>query len=163
TVDVTPDPATAKTSGTATGGICNDSCFYVRTADVTALVAAGGGGTYGAGRVPATQATTDDLNPAAGWTLAGIYEDFTRPIRNLSLFVALEQPDGATATIAGFCTPTSGPVSGRLAVSALEGDAAKSGDTMLLSPTGNFNSGNDRLQGPRNPPSNFFASQITDD
>ena len=163
TFDVAPDPATAKTSGTVTGGICDGSCFYVRSADVTTLVVAAGRGTYAAGRVPATQATTDNLNPAAGWTLAVIYEDFTKPIRNLSLLVALEPPDGATAAISGFCTPPSGPVSGRLAVSAMEGDAGKNGDLMLFGRKANLNTGNDRIQGPRNPPSNFFSAQITDD
>ena len=53
TFDVTPDPATGRTDGTVAGtGTCN-GCFYVRTADVTASVAAAGPGFYAAGRVPA--------------------------------------------------------------------------------------------------------------
>jgi hypothetical protein len=73
TFDVTPDPATARIDGTVAGtGTCN-GCFYVRSADVTSLVAAAGPGTYTTGRVPATQGTTDNNNPSAGWTLAVVY------------------------------------------------------------------------------------------
>ena len=100
--------ATAKTTGTVAGtGTCN-GCFYVRSADVTALVSVAGPGTYAAGRVPATQGTTDNSNPAAGWTLAVVYEDFTQPIRSLSLFQGLEKSGGAAAAVSGFCTPPSG-------------------------------------------------------
>ena len=162
TFDVTPDTATAKTEGTVAGtGTCN-GCFYVRSANVTALVAANGPGTYGAGRVPATQGTTDNNNPSAGWTLAVVYEDFTQPIRNLSVFLGLEQSGGAAAAVAGFCTPPSGPVSGRLAVSAIEGDARITGDKMLFGQTAALSDAN-RLQGPRNELTNFFAGQIVDD
>ncbi len=44
--------------------------FYARSADVTALVTAGG--VYATGRVPATQ-SSDDENNVAGWTLAVLY------------------------------------------------------------------------------------------
>ena len=115
-------------------GTCNNQCFYVRTANVTALVAAGGAARTPR-RVPATQGTTDNNNPSAGWTLAVVYEDFAQPIRSLSLFLGLEQSGGEAAAVSGFCTPPSGPLSGRLAVSAMEGDARITGDKMLFGPT----------------------------
>jgi large repetitive protein len=161
TFNVTPDPATAKSAGTPSGAGTCTACFYVRTASVTTLVAAGGAGTYSTGRVPATQGTLNNNNASAGWTLAVVYEDFTQPVRSLSLLLGLEAAGGAAASVSGFCTPPSGPVAGRLAVSALEGDANITGDKLLFgrSPLNN----GDRVSGPRNPKDNFFSSQITRD
>src|SRR5262245_17512004 len=143
TFDVTPDPATARNSPAPTGGSCsvNNGCFYVRTANVTDLVSApgAGAGTYRVGRVPATQGTADTEFPSAGWTLGVVYEDFNQPIRSLTLFTGLERVapsgGGAAAQVSGFCTPPSGPLSGRLAVTALEGDARLTGDEMRFGPT----------------------------
>src|SRR5262249_36263652 len=133
TVDVTPDPATAKSFGSVSGGTCL-RCYYVRTADVTALVTAVGPGTYAAGRVPATQGTTDNSSPAAGWTLAVVQEDFPQPIRLLTLMLGLEPAGGATAQASGFCAPQqgNGNLAARLAVTAMEGDAGMTGDQMLF-------------------------------
>jgi len=68
TNSVTPDPATASfvTNGTS-------AIFYVRSANVTALVQAAGAGTYSAGGVPGTVLATEDANNACGWTLAVVY------------------------------------------------------------------------------------------
>ncbi len=72
-------------------------------------------------------------------------------------------PQGADpAEVSGFCTPPSGPVSGRLAVSVIEGDASLTGDAMRFGPTASLTSAN-RVSGPRNPATNFFAGQICDD
>src|SRR5262245_9015562 len=160
--NVSPDPSTSKSDGTAAGTGACDGCFYVRTADVTAIVAAAGAGFYTTGRVPATQGTTGNSNPAAGWTLAVVYEDFNQPIRSLTLFLGLEQSGAAEASVSGFCTSQSGHLSGRLAVTAMEGDALTSGDTMLFGATDNLTKG-DRVDGPRNPKDNFFSSQIVGD
>ena len=46
------------------------------------------------------------------------------------------------ASASGFCTPPSGTLSGRLAISAMEGDATITGDTMLFGPTSSLGSGN---------------------
>src|SRR4051812_19854868 len=162
TLDVVPDPATAKNTGTVSGAGSCVRCYYVRTADVTALVAAGGPGTYAAGRVPATQGTTDNNSPAAGWTLAVVYEDFTQPTRFLTLMLGLEAAGGATASASGFCAPSRGRVAGRLAVTAMEGDAGMTGDQMLFGDSAPLTKG-DQTQGPRNPKNNFFAGQIVRD
>ena len=76
--------------------------YYGRTANVTALVTAGGNGTYTVGRVPATQGASEADFNAAGWTLAVLYENSTLPARNLSLFVGLERAGGSAASVAGF-------------------------------------------------------------
>jgi uncharacterized repeat protein (TIGR01451 family) len=164
TFAVAGDPATAITTGSAsmTSGVCipGPSCFYVRSADVTALVQQGG--TYTLGGVPATQGTSEANTNYAGWTLAVVYEDFRQPVRNLALFLGLEPSDGATASLSGFCTPPTGTVFGRLAVTAAEGDARVTGDDMRFGPTADLTTAF-RLSGPRNPATNFFSGQITDD
>src|SRR5262249_39731864 len=94
--------------------------------------------------------------------LAVIYEDFTQPIRNMTLFTGLEHSGGDSAAVSGFCAPAIGTVSGRLAVTAMEGDASITGDQLLFGATINLNS-NDQMSGPRNPRTNFFSGQITND
>jgi hypothetical protein len=167
---IQPDPTTARTDGSVNGSNhcnSNNGCFYSRSADVTALVLASGKGTYATGHVPGTQNADNDNSHVAGWTLAVAYEDFTQPIRSLTLFQGMEQSGGAAASVAGFCTPPSGPLAGRLAVSAMEGDASITGDKMLFGTSSHLDDG-DRVSGPRNPASggngnNFFAGQIVDD
>lgn len=161
---VAPDPATARTlgTGTAAGRCTGGPCYYVRTADVTSMVQAGGNGSYTVGGVPATQAASEEFSNGAGWTLAILYQHFSLRSRNLTLFTGAELSGAPPASVSGFCTPPSGTLSGRLAVSALEGDPHTSGAQMLFGPTSTLGSAN-RLSGPRNHANNFFASQITDD
>lgn len=164
TTAVSPDPATARQLGTpATNGRCNSGvpCFYVRSADVTALVQAGGPGGYAVGGVPATQGTGENSLNSAGWTLAVLYENFSLPVRNLSIFTGAEQSGAAPAQASGFCTPPTGQLAGRLAVSAIEGDASGVGDSMRFGATAPLPDAA-RLFGPNNPINNFFASQIND-
>ncbi|MCB9532149.1 MAG: DUF11 domain-containing protein [Myxococcales bacterium] len=161
TVSVSPDSATASTvSLTAAGGFAVR--YYVRSADVTDAVRRGGIGQYAVGGVPATQdAGISELN-AAGWTLIVAYQHNGAPSRNLSIFVGADwvDEDSTLDVVAGgFCAPPTGAVFGNLVVSALEGDARYSGDSLAISrPGGGFAP----LSGPRNPVGNFFASQICD-
>lgn len=163
TFNVSPAPATATTLGTAGGGgTCSSTipCFYVRSADVTNLVRNAGAGSYVTGRVPATQGNSDNNSNTAGWTLAVVYQNGSLPSRNLTVYVGAEVTNGTiqtTATVSGFCTPTSGIQSGRLLVSALEGDPQITGDQMRFGPTAGTLV---PLSGSNNPVGNFFASQI---
>jgi uncharacterized repeat protein (TIGR01451 family) len=158
---VAPDPVTSRRSGNVTNrGTCS-ACFYVRTSDVTALVAAAGPGTYAVGRVPATQGTNDNQNGSAGWTLAVLFEDLSQPVRNLMLFLGFEK-SGPADQLSGFCTVPSGAVLARVAVTAMEGDARTTGDGLLLGATSRLGDA-DRLSGPRNPATSFFSGQIADD
>lgn len=149
------DPATATTIFGA---------LYVRSANVTSIVQAAGAGTYSVGGIVATTSALNNTGNAGGWTLMVAYENPNLPIRNMSIFVTSEfvsSGSGSTpATISGFLTPTSGAVSGRLQVSALEGDSDRIGDQLLFGPTlGTIVP----VSGPNNPIDNFFASQINGD
>ena len=162
---VPPSTATAQTLGVAgTGknaGTCATiPCYYVRSANVTALVQAAGAGTYTVGGIPATQGNSEDNANAGGWTLAVAYQNSSLPSRNLTIFVGAEVAGSTAATVSGFCTPPTGPRSGRLAVSALEGDPGFAGDAMNFGPTAGTMS---VISGPNNPAGNFFASQINND
>ena len=178
-IAVAPEAAPGTTLGTkGANGTCAtdpdfnppakvEPCFYVRWADVTAQVRAAGAGTYSVGGVPATQSDTpgsgQETRNNAGWTLAVIYGDQTQPTRNLTLFVGNEVTNSSQqsdAVVQGFCTPQTGPLSGRLLLSASEGDANRVGDQMQF--------GRDvttlvPMAGPNNPINNFFASQINQD
>src|SRR5262245_27602655 len=166
TVSVGSDPAFRRTLGTASA--CNWGtlfppsvpCFYARTANVTNFVQAAGGGTYTVGGVPGTVVPNENHYNVAGWTLAVAYRNFARPVRNLTLFIGTEVAGNNPASVSGFCTLDSGTVDGRLAVSALEGDASITGDTMRFGPNANLNPNANRLSGPNNPLTNFFASQL---
>ncbi len=160
TNSVTPDPATANfvTNGSS-------AIFYVRSANVTALVQAAGAGTYAAGGVPGTVLAAEDSNNSLGWTLAVVYGNSLLHQRNLSLFVGNSFAiSGGTppnpAAVTGFCAPSTGAVNARLFVSAVEGDSSKTGDQMLFGPTTNTLA---QLSGPNNLANNFFASQINGD
>jgi uncharacterized repeat protein (TIGR01451 family) len=158
--NVSPDPLTASLVTNGTSAI-----FYVRSANVTALVQAAGAGTYSAGGMPGTVIAAEDSNNALGWTLAVVYGNNSLNYRNLSLFIGNSFAiSGGTApnpaVVSGFSTPFTGTVSGRLSVSALEGDSSKVGDQMKFGPTTNTLK---VLSGPNNVTNNFFASQINDD
>ncbi|MFC4778866.1 tandem-95 repeat protein [Paenibacillus sp. GCM10023252] len=153
---ITPAAATSFTI-TATG-------YYIRSADVTALVQAGGAGTYTAAGIPGTQSDTDNSANHAGWTLAVVYQNGSLPSRNMTVFVGNEVVNSttstSTATVSGFATPPSGTLKGRLMVSAQEGDATITGDQMQFGPTSATLTA---ISGPNNPVNNFFCSQINDD
>lgn len=154
---VAPDPATANSF------VFADGSWYMRSANVTALVKDAGAGQYSTGRVVGT---VDPLNPFsnhAGWTLAVAYYSASLPVRNLNIFSGAEmiQPfSPVDTTVSGFSTPSTGPVMARILSSAQEGDAIFGGDQMLFGPD-QLSLVN--LSGPNNPSDNFFASQINND
>lgn len=138
--------------------------IYVRSQDVTSLVQAAGAGTYSVGSIVATTDPFNNTFNAGGWTLMVAYENPNLPIRDMSIFVTSEfvsVGSGSTpAVISGFLTPTTGSVSGRLQVSALEGDSNRIGDQLLFGPTAVTLT---PVSGPNNPIDNFFVSQINGD
>jgi uncharacterized repeat protein (TIGR01451 family) len=159
---VEPDPTTALDIAEIafTGFAAN---YYMRSAEVTAFVMAHGTGTYTVEGVPATQTTEINSLNAAGWTLLVAYRDPTQPIRNLTIFVGgsfVDEDSTEDYDFAGFCTPPSGPFSGRAVISTIEGDADLTGDSFQIgeSVAGPFVP----LAGPNNPVSNFFCSQLND-
>ncbi len=139
----------------------NLGTFYTRTATVTSLVTQGGA--YVVTGVPGTQSTSENNSNTAGWTLAVMYRNSSLPTRNLTIFYGSQLTNTSSstpATVSGFCTPTSGTQSGRLMVSALEGDASGSGDQMKFGPSV---ASLTNLSGPNNSVNNFFSSQLNKD
>ncbi|MFA5477377.1 MAG: DUF4215 domain-containing protein [Bacteroidales bacterium] len=135
--------------------------YYVQSADVTGFVKQHGAGLYSVQGVPATQNETTSGTNAAGWTLAVVYELENAASKNITLFVKGDFVDeNATLDykVSGFCTPDSGKLSGKVFVSALEGDARYDGDSLSMGREGSWSFA--RLSGPNNPAENFFASQI---
>lgn len=160
---VAPDPTASQTFAIPADSITVG--FYVRSADVTSLVQ--GNGTYSVQGVPALiealDSRTADTNHA-GWTLAVVYENPAETLRNLTLWCggAVVSPNSGstTITVSDFLTPEVLPISGKIFVSAQEGDAVLTGDQMLFGP----NVGSlEPLSGSNNPENNFFASQINDE
>ena len=162
TFSVAPDPATQQQFNIQSGNITIG--FYVRSANVTEIVKSSMNGKYTAAKIPALieaiDARTSETNHA-GWTLCIAYENSALPLRNLTLWcggTVVSPTVGSTdINLTGFITPENLPISGRLFVSAQEGDAVIPGDQMLF---GKDLASLSVLSGPNNPQGNFFASQI---
>ena len=101
---------------------------------------------------------------AAGWTLFIVYEDATKPARNISLFDGLAIVDGYTSAvinIQGFKTvPYPLPVNAKIGFASLEGDAGLAGDKLLITTNKTTNA---VLSSPGRPAYNFFNSTYTDE
>lgn len=115
--------------------------------------------------MPATRTSADPtISRSAGWTLEVVYQNASLPLRNLSVYAGQEIIDASSppvdATISGFATPATGAVTGRVLVTAQEGDSNISGDQLRFGPNANTTVA---LFGPRNPANNFFQSQICND
>jgi len=157
---IVPDPVTSQQ--VLTPGF-NSAGNYTRSAEVTSIVQSGGAGKYIAGGIPASVSALDNTHNAAGWTLAVAYHDGTQTTKNLTIFVGCEQASNTTnapAQVSGFCSPSSGPLSGTLFVSAIEGDANKPGPHMLFGSTPSLTLAANSLSGVNNNINNFFGSQI---
>ncbi|MHA6529455.1 DUF7507 domain-containing protein [Paenibacillus sp. BAC0078] len=157
---ITPDAATSNTVD-----LGNGASAYVRSANVTSIIQAGGAGTYTTGGVVGTIVISGDSTANhAGWTLGVIYQNPSLPFRNMSLragaVLVQASSDPVVTTITGFATPVSGVLGGRILFSAQEGDANRSGDQALFGPTSATQAA---LSGPNNFSTNFFASQINND
>ena len=158
TFAVSPDAATAQAI------YRNRTYDYLRSADVTAIVQAGGAGGYTAANIVGNIDYGTSTGNCCGWTLCVAYKNMDFPFRNLSLNVGLVSIAASSppvmTTLSGFATPTSGIVTGRMALCALDGDANKTGDNVLFGPD---EANLAALQGPNNFQNNFFASQINND
>lgn len=156
-IQVSPDVLTRQNFNITNNGVTVG--FYVRSANVTTQVRAAGGGTYTVGGVPslieALDQRTSESNHA-GWTLAVVYEDPTQPLRDLTLWcggAAVSPSTGDTdVSLTGFITPAVQPITGKIFVSAQEGDAVISGDRMLF---GRTIAALTSLSGVNNPIGNF--------
>lgn len=123
--------------------VTND--IYTRSADVTALVQAGGSGQYTLGRVAGVNGleSTGLSGNGAGWYLSVVVKNPAEPSRLFQINVgnafvpALSTID---FSIGGFSTPTSGPVTGRLFAGVQRGDPQVDLISIFVGPdTGNLN------------------------
>ena len=143
--------------------------FYIRSANVTDILSNTSplNGIFSVKAVPALveklNKETIDTNHA-GWTLAIIYKNNNKSLKNLSLWTggAIISPylTSTDINVTGFLTPSSLPIKGKVFVSAAEGDCYLKGDQILFGPDASNLS---NLSGPNNPEQNFFASQINDE
>ena len=134
---ISPDGLTSQTFVIPSGS-GYDLGFYVRTANVTNIVANSLNGTYSTGGVPALIIANDNQTNQtnhAGWTLAIVYHNDNEIIRNLTLWVggAVVGPNTPVSdtTLTGFITPAVS-VGGKVFMSAQEGDAVLTGDQFLF-------------------------------
>jgi uncharacterized repeat protein (TIGR01451 family) len=167
---VTPVEATAQTlDGDANNGQFPVR-YYMRSAPVTSFVRTHQGGEYRVSGVPGTQDEAINSLNAAGWNLIVVFEHEDEPARNLSVFLGgsfVDENSRQDYRVGGFCTPPSGPVNGRLVISAVEGDANLDGDELLIADPAQVDLigplAFESVSGPNNPASNFFASQVNGD
>jgi hypothetical protein len=95
--------------------------------DVTALVAAGGNGSYTVANVHADTGA----DHFAGWALFVAYRNDAQPIRRLNVYDGIGSVDTTHSfqtTIAPFHTPATGPVTTKVGLLAFEGDAGMTGE-----------------------------------
>lgn len=164
-ISISPDPATAQDFIIPADNVTIG--FYVRSANVTPYVQAALSGTYTVRGVPALIEALDnrtaDTNHA-GWTLAVVFENPSFPLRNLTIWsggtVVSPNTGSTTINVSNFLTPETLPITGKIFVSAQEGDAVLTGDQMLFGQTVPTLT---PLSGPNNPQNNFFASQINNE
>ncbi|MBV9214511.1 MAG: hypothetical protein JOZ25_12800 [Actinobacteria bacterium] len=126
---------------------------YQGFADVTSSVSSGGNGTYTVANV---QAGTG-ANRYGGWSIVIAYHDASQAVRYLTVydgFRAVSNGDGgATISLSGFQTPSSGTVKGFFGMVAYEGDLGIATETSQL----NGNNLTDALHASNN----YFDSVIS--
>nr|WP_111656736.1 Ig-like domain-containing protein [Isoalcanivorax indicus] len=129
---------------------------YQAMADVTALVAAAGSGTYTVADLTANNGNGGTLGNYGGWGLVIIYQDSNEPFRRLMVYDGAAEVDNSNnvnITVEGLLTPLTGAFSTYLGALVWEGDLSYSGDQFRLNGTA--------LSDARNPANNFWNSTIT--
>ena len=140
--------------------------YYMRWAAVTGAVSTGGSGRYAVSNIVGTNQTSGVTG--CGWTIFAVYESADLPLRNVNVWITAEEvryngpgcPCETEIEVSGFCTPPSpARPTGRLFMTALEGDARYFNDNLAVEDP---NSPSDfyALAGPNNAYDNFFSSQV---
>lgn len=127
---------------------------YHAFADVTALVQAGGNGTYFMGGIRVNQGG----GRYGGWSLVVVYSNPAEQFKNLTVFdgyaiVNTQNPRNINIDISGFLTPAFGAVGADVGFVAYEGDLGITGDQVLFEGT--------QLGNAANPTSNSPNSSIS--
>lgn len=118
----------------------SDPFDYGASADVTALVQAGGAGQYFGADIQATTGT----NKFASWMLFVVVENPARPFNNISVYDGFQvvfdadaaYPDSVTATASGFVTPKSGSVASNLFIYTGESESGIYDGATITNSTG---------------------------
>ncbi|ATA81329.1 hypothetical protein CGC53_02665 [Capnocytophaga leadbetteri] len=109
---------------------------YVCVADVTQYVTSINNETFTVADVQAPYGAYQGNGYAAGWTLFIIYEDTTKPARNITLFDGFEvvnTDNSPEIKVSGFTTvPSPLPVNAKIAFAALEGESYLGGDEIKI-------------------------------
>jgi uncharacterized repeat protein (TIGR01451 family) len=128
--------------------------IYQGFADVTAIVAGAGNGTYTVANI---QAGTG-VDRYAGWALVIAYKNPAAGMRNLRIYdgfgVVSSSSSSVTIPVDGFQTPQYGTVNTKIGAVVYEGDLGKTGDVLQLNGTS--------MSDAVNPVNNFFNSTISD-
>ncbi|PBN46624.1 T9SS type B sorting domain-containing protein [Capnocytophaga sputigena] len=144
-------------------GLYNSQRAYVYRKEVTQYLTSINN-TYTVGNIQAPYGEeTTGVGYAAGWTLVIVYEDLTKPSRNVTIFdgfSVVNRNNNPTIDISGFKTVPTGPVKAKIGFAALEGELGITGDRLdMRKKNGTFQS----LSAPGRSESNFFNSTITDE
>lgn len=119
---------------------------------VTEVVRAAGAGRYTVANLPAGLGG----NRYAGWTLATVFEDPNRPLRDITLFdglsVVRKTDPSDVIEISGFRAPVEGAVDATVGIVAYDGDRGTAGDYARFDGV--------TLTSPQSPATNFFNSTI---
>jgi len=160
TNSVTPDPASASFE---TNGV--QAIYYVRSANVTALVQAAGAGTYSAGGVPGTVLASEDNNNCCGWTLGVVlWQSLVAPAEPFAfrrrLVCSRRRKSSQSRRRCWFLCAAHGSGQCAFVHQRYGRRSQQTGDQMLFGPTTNSLQ---VLSGPNNLANNFFAGQINGD
>ena len=144
-------------------GLYNSQRAYVYRKEVTQYLTSINN-TYTVGNIQAPYGKeTTGVGYAAGWTLVIVYEDLTKPSRNVTIFdgfSVVNRNNNPTIDISGFKTVPTGPVKAKIGFAALEGELGITGDRLdMRKKNGTFQS----LSAPGRSATNFFNSTITDE
>lgn len=113
---------------------------YQGFVDVTALVQAGGTGTYTLADVKCPSAK---VNTYGGWTIVVVYEDSTQPVRNLTVFDGMAIVNSGSGSsvdvrISGFQTPPTGSVAAQISAICYDGDRGATDGFFIKDTTGTW-------------------------
>lgn len=139
---------------TAAGGEADNYAAFV---DVTALVQAGGNGTYTVANMALTTGAAGGTSEWGGWGLLVAYQNNALSLKNLTAydgFRLVTGTPGVTLNVSGFLTPATGPVQTLLGTIGYDGDLGLTGDNFVLNGS--------TVTDANNPPNDFYNSTIAD-
>ena len=145
-------------TSTRTSFLSGSTGNYQGYANITSNVQAAGNGSYTVANVQ----TATGTNIQGGWALAIAYSNPTDPPRDLTIFSGFGTVGAGNVVdipLTGFKTPPTGAVTTTLGAISYEGDAASTGDQLLL---GNTTTTLQNVTDALHPVGNSFTSVLSD-